>query len=58
VRRALYDELRKVWDGAAVQAHVQRVAAHVRLRREYNVATGTQYPDDWHGDPADNWYSG
>ena len=56
IRRALYRELDQVWDGKAVHEHVQRVAAHVRLRRAFNVATGTQYPDDWHGDPDDNYY--
>jgi choline-sulfatase len=55
VRQALQDELNRVWDGKAVYEHVQHVAAHVRLKRTFNLKTGIQHPDDWYGDPEGNY---
>ena len=56
VRSALHDELCQVWDGKAVYQHVQRVAAHTKLRRPFNAKTGNRYPDDWQGDPDGNYF--
>jgi len=44
-----------VWDGEAVYERVQRIAAYVRMRREFNAKTGVRYPDDWQGDNEKNY---
>ena len=55
VRQTLYEELCRVWDGQAAYEHVQRVATHVGLRRAFNLQTGVRHPNDWQGDPDDNY---